>query len=459
MLLRPVALGAGALLLALSTAACSGNAEPAPSPTASATAAPSPVTEMSFGAYGTKEEIEALRSVVDSFNQTSTTSEVELVTWPDHESALEDVLAGNAPDVFLTSRIDLGELVDSEKIQPVSLLLDERGVDFGDRFSRDAVDAFAYQDELNCMAYSISPMVIYYNDRLVDFDKMQLRELEVPGNLERWSLSQFSAAAQFASRRGNVRGVWIDPTLQGLSPFIYSGGGEVFDDNDAPTSLAFSDDATREALEETLAVLRDPTLTPTPAQLARRTPMELFQRGKLAMIAGFRNLVPELRNSKGLSFDVISMPVLDSPATVGDINGLCISADSGVTGDAADFIAYAISDEAVETVTATGYIVPANTQVAASPTFLDTDQQPEHAQVFNAGIRNMVIPPFLDDRVALTDVVDPLLQGLVTTPGILDLETATEQIDLASQAVLSSEEPTESPAESPSQSPSPSPSG
>ena len=46
-----------------------------------------------------------------------------------------------------------------EALQPVSLLLDERGVDFGDRFSRDAVDAFAMDDELQCMAYSVSPRV------------------------------------------------------------------------------------------------------------------------------------------------------------------------------------------------------------------------------------------------------------------------------------------------------------
>ena len=187
------------------------------------------------------------------------------------------MLAGNAPDAFLTSRIDLGQLVDAEALQPVSLLLDERGVDFGDRFSRDAVDAFAMDDELQCMAYSVSPMVIYYNTDLVDFDKMERREFDVPtaddeGVRDRWTLAEFGAAAQFASRRGDKRGVWIDPTLQGLAPFIYSGDGEVFDDDREPTSLAFSDDNTREALSETLAILRDPThhARPTPSSPARR---------------------------------------------------------------------------------------------------------------------------------------------------------------------------------------------
>jgi multiple sugar transport system substrate-binding protein len=312
-------------------------------------------------------------------------------------------------------------------------------------------------DELQCMAYSVSPMVIYYNTQMVDFDKMERRDYDVPtadseGNRDRWTLAEFGAAAQFASRRGDKRGVWIDPTLQGLAPFIYSGDGEVFDDDNEPTSLAFSDDNTREALSETLAILRDPTLTPTNAQLARATPVQLFKRGELAMIAGFRNLVPQLRDAEGLDFDVLPMPTIDNRATVGDISGLCLSADTEVQGDAADFIAYAVSDAAISTVASTGYIVPANTQVAASPEFLAPEQEPANAEVFNTSIRYMEVPPFIDQRLELIEAVTPLLERLVTAPGVLDLELLTEQIDQASQVVLAPEEETESPTESPTES-------
>jgi multiple sugar transport system substrate-binding protein len=301
-------------------------------------------------------------------------------------------------------------------------------------------------------------MVIYYNTDLVDFEKMERRGLDVPtpeadGSLERWTLAEFGAAAQFASRRGDRRGVWIDPTLQGLAPFIYSGDGEVFDDDREPTSLAFSDDNTREALSQTLAILRDPTLTPTNAQLARATPVQLFKRGELAMIAGFRNLVPELRDAEDLSFDVMPMPIIDGRATVGDISGLCLSADSEVQGDAADFIAYAVSDAAIATVASTGYIVPANTEVAASDEFLAPQLQPANSPIFNTSIRYMEVPPFINLREELVEAVTPYLERLVTAPGVLDLELITEQIDQASRTVLSPEEETESPTEEPSESP------
>lgn len=449
-------------MVALSTAACTGDGDPAPQPTKTPVSSDSSAKprQVTFGAYGSDEEVAAFQDVVDSFNATSVTRKVTLKSWPDHESALADVLAGEGPDVFLTSRIDLGRLVEAQALQPVSLLLDERGVDFGDRFSRDAVDAFAMDDDLQCMAYSVSPMVVYYNTDLVDFDKMQRRLIDVPvadenGVRDRWTLAQFAAAAQFASRRGDRRGVWIDPSLQGLAPFIYSGGGKVFDDDRAPTSLDFSDDSTREALSQTLAILRDPTITPTNAQLARATPVQLFKRGELAMIAGFRNLVPQLRDAEDLDFDVLPMPTIDSRATVGDISGLCIAADSGdVENDAADFIAYAVSDAAIATVASTGYIVPANTEVASSPEFLAPTLEPANAEVFNSSIRYMEVPPFIDQRLELVDAVTPLLESLVTSLGVLDLEGITEQIDLASQPILAPPEETGSPTESPSESPS-----
>jgi len=462
--LRRCALLATALAVALTTAACTGEDEPEPRPTPSAEQSGKPTKtaekprEVTFGAYGSEEEVAAFQSVVDSFNASSTDRRVTLESWPDHEAAVADVLAGNAPDAFLTSRIDLDQLVEAGALQPVSLLLDERGVDFGDRFSRDAVDAFAMDDELQCMAYSVSPMVIYYNTRLVDFDKMERRGLDVPstndeGVRERWTLAEFGAAAQFASRRGDRRGVWIDPTLQGLAPFIYSGDGKVFNDDREPTSLAFADDSTREALSQTLAILRDPTITPTNAQLARATPVKLFKRGELAMVAGFRNLVPEMREAEDLDFDVLPMPVIDTRATVGDISGLCLSADSDVTGDAADFIAYAVSDAAIATVAATGYIVPANTSVAASPEFLAPGEEPANAEAYNSSIRYMVVPPFIDRREELEEAVTPLLDRLVTAPGVLDLDTTTEQIDQVSQTVLAPEEDEESESPEPTETP------
>ncbi|MGN0063768.1 MAG: ABC transporter substrate-binding protein [Nocardioides sp.] len=436
-MLRRTGMVAGALALALMVAGCTdgGTAAPEPSPTHT----PVETVEITFGAYGSKAELKAMQEVVDSFNAEAENRRVDLVTWKNHDEALAAVLAGEGPDVFMSSRSDVGRLAGDDLIRPMSLLLDERGVDFGDRYSRDALDAFALDDELQCMAYSISPMVIYYNTDLIDFDAMKAEGMSVPGgSRERWTLTHFAQAAEYASRQPGVKGVWIEPTLEGLTPFIASGGGSVFD-SDEPTSLNFSDDATLSALDRSLAVLRDPLITPSAKAINRMSALDRFKAGKLGMVAGYRDLVPELRKTPGLSFDVIAMPILDDAHTVGDIHGLCISEQTESVNTAADFVAYAVSDEALETVTNSGYIVPANTYVAGSDLFLAPDQEPYRARVFTGAIRGMVVPPFIENRAELNEAIAPLLAKMLTGPGVLDLEEVAAKIDEASRKVLDPE--------------------
>ena len=115
---------------------------------------------------------------MDTFNASSTDSQVSLRSWTSREDMMADLRGGSTaqlPDVFMASRSDLAWLQDKQLTQPVDELLDERGVDFGDGYSRDALEAFSADNRLQCMPYAISPMVIYYNTKLVDFAKMQAR--------------------------------------------------------------------------------------------------------------------------------------------------------------------------------------------------------------------------------------------------------------------------------------------
>lgn len=451
---RRTAIGAVALLgLGLAAVGCSGDSEPAPGPAPSSSASPA-VTRLTFGVYGPKAELAAFQTTVDEWNATSEGPEVVLKTWDTHEAFREAMESGvRLPDVFLASRTDLRRLLDDQLTQPVDDLLDDRGVEFGDVYSRDALQAFSADDRLQCMPYGVSPMVIYYNTALVDFDRMRRRGLDVPDqDATSWSFDQFAAAAQFASRgsRG-TKGVHVDPTLPGLAPFIESGGGSVFDDNEDPTSLAFAGDDSKAALDRTLQVLRDPRLTPSQSELQQSPALDRFEKGQLGMIAGYRSLVPELRRVPGLRWDVLPMPVLDSAATVGDVSGLCLSAATASTPDAADFLAGEISVDAVTRVTRTGYLAPANLEVALSDTFLQPGRPPEHAQVFNSSVRSMDFGPLIDTMGALEAAVEPQLRELVYGTGVLDLDAVTQQIDETSQPILA---PTPTPTPTPSGSPS-----
>ena len=245
--------------------------------------------------YGPEEERAAYQSLVAVYNSLYEDAEMDLESYASREALMGTIReTGEVPDVFLSSDRDLAWLAQQELVEPVDSLLIERGLDFGDLYSRDAVLAFSADDRLYCMPVGISPMVLYYNTELVDFDAMELRELPVPaGEQNSWNFDEFIAAAEFASRpRRGTRAIHVEPTVEGLSPFIYAGGGDVYNDPVTPTSLAFSSDGSRSALEQALSVLRDPRLTLSDLELQRRSALEWFKRGKLAMYPGLPELVP-----------------------------------------------------------------------------------------------------------------------------------------------------------------------
>ncbi len=413
-------------------------------------------TSLTFGIWGPDEEVRAYQAMVDDYNAGAKAVKVSIESWPDARTMMAAFAGGDdVPDLFLITRSALVDVRDAELNTPLLELLDERGVEYGDGYYRDAIEAFSGDDDLQCMPYGVSPMVIYYNADLIDFETMRLRELPTPAEGEEhdgWTFEQFRAAADYASRpRRHTSGLYIEPSLSGLAPFIYAGGGDVYNDDSAPTSLAFSEDGTRDALTQALEVLRDPQLTLTDRQLAQRTPLEWFKRGKLGMLPGFRELTPELRGAPDLDFDVMPLPRLDDAATIGDFSGLCISADSPSVSQAADFLVYAIGEEALGRVAGAGYLAPANLGVATSPAFLQAEQRPSHAGVFNATVSDMVLQPLIDEYPALERAIATSLRQMFRAP-VLDLDGLTTEIDDESRVLLDPDYEPEPPDSDPSES-------
>ncbi len=452
-----VALIALTLVGALALVGC--DDEPSAKPSRPSGSAP-PQTALTFGVWGPDEEIRAYQAMVDAYNADAKAVEVDVRAWPDARAMMASIKGGaKVPDLFMITRSSLTDIRDAQLNRPLLELLDERGVEYGDGYYRDAIEAFSGDDDLQCMPYGVSPMVVYYNSDLVDFEEMRARELPTPPVGEEhngWTFEEFRAAAEFASRpRKRTGGLYVEPSLRGLSPFIYAGGGEVYNDGADPTSLAFTDSGTRDALTQSLELLRDPQVTLTDRQLASRSALEWFKRGQLGMLPGYRDLTPELRAVPGLDFDVMPLPRLDQRATIGDFSGLCISAGSTSVSQAADFLVHAIGEEALGRVAGAGYLAPANLRVATSPAFLQREQRPTHAGVFNATVNDMVLQPLIDDFPALERAIEGGLRQMFRAP-VLDLDDLTTRIDEQSRAVLDPDYESESPGPDPSESSDPS---
>lgn len=434
------ALLSGTLLCAL-VAGCS-SADPAPrtapTPSTSPSSSPAEPVRLTLGVYGPEAMLEAYKDLAEAFTDEHPEITVEVQRHDDAEDVMTAVERGEAPDVFLIDHDHVARLVAEQRVQPVDGLLEARQVDFGDGYQRGGLTAFAADAALQCMPHDVSPMVVYYNKELVDLGRL-VEETETPPTpLDGWDWETFTTAVRQASR-GPASGVYLEPSLASLAPFVWSAGGEIVDDVQAPTTLTLSDGDSREALEQVLALVRDPQVTPTAGELEKRDAVTRFKNGRLGMILGTRALTPELRTGQGLDFDVMPLPSLGRVRTVSNMTGYCISSETEHIEAAGDLVAFAVSRKGATITTRTGYVVPSNLEVANSAVFAQPSQPPESSFIFNEGVRRAQPMPFAAVWPRLSDEVEDPLHTMFYAP-VIDLDALLEAIDTRSQEILAPEE-------------------
>ena len=404
---------------------------------------------LSLWVYGPPQVITAYAQIASTFSAAHPGVAINVRSFSSSAAAREafEGLRSDArrPDVFLTSSGDLPSLVLEKSIRQVDDLLGDREVDFGDGFQRSALEAFSAEDRLQCMPVDISPLVVYYNTDLV-----KLSALTEPGRTPvdaatGWNLAQFEAAARAASRSG-TRGVYVAPTLEQVAPFLLSGGGSLVDDVESPTTLRFSSGSTESALEKLLEVVRDPSVTFGESEITEKSALERFEAGTLGMILGFRSLTPQLRATPGLHFDVMPLPRVGDQETVGRSSALCLRATSPYLDLAADFAAYAVSDEASTVLAETGFVVPTNLDVAHSSAFLQIGRDPQSAEVFSTNARYIRPMPTVPTWPRVEAMATPLLTGLFYDPVIEPLGFRLQALDNGSTQILA---PTPTPTADP----------
>jgi multiple sugar transport system substrate-binding protein len=250
-----------------------------------------------------------------------------------------------------------------------------------------------------------------------------------------WSLDEFGRAA-IQARRPGVRGLYVAPTLEQVAPFIWSGGGDVVDDTDHPTTLTLAEGPSASAMEKLLELVRNPALTFSQDALRSRSALDRFKDGKLGMILGYRSLTPVLRAQQSLTFDVMPMPKVSSGATIGSMSGMCISSKSENIPQAADFLTQVISHESASTLAATGYVVPSNIDVINSEAFLQAGQRPLNSDVFPREVRDARLLPSTPEWAKVAGATAVQLTQLFYDPVILPLQDRLAAIDAASVPLL-----------------------
>lgn len=400
--MRTAMLAAVALAAALTTAC---TAQPSAAPSESATPRPAKSVTLTFGVSGDPEMVASYRKLAADYKRVAPNVTVNVQAWPDDRDLANAVRDGEDLDVMLAPRSAITGLAEARRITPVDTPLETRDVDFGDSYSREAIEDFSVDRRLECMPYSVSPSVVYVNSRLVDFAAMAKASLPAPkvaadGTVKSWSLDQFTAAMAYATRNHpGVQGVWVDPSVTGMAPWLAGNGVTLFDTSPTPTSTTLS--AASDQVSDVVTALNEPGIRAK--DLHGQTPAQAFAAGKIAAYVGSRSDLPQLRADRSLQWKVMTMP--GGKGTTGEYSGLCLSSQTDSPQTSADFLAYLISKPAVEQMVRTGRFVPVNSAVGYSTVFTQPYAQPANARVFTDTVRYLQVLPSSEELAKLQQVV------------------------------------------------------
>jgi multiple sugar transport system substrate-binding protein len=381
-----------------------------------------------FLVFGDPAEITAYRTLIEAFEEDEPDIDVQLVEASDRDdlvARLSSSLAGGSPpDLFLMNYRFYGQYAARDVLEPLGPYVeDSNKFEEGD-FYPQALDAFRWQDELMCLPQNISSLVLYYNKDL--FERFKV---EPPTDGMHWNELVLKAQSMTRDKQGQpvrgadpdlpqsgtaqaeIYGLGVEPVIIRLAPFVWSNGGDIVDDKQAPTRLTLDTPEAKEAINGLFALRTIFGVVPTDQEVEAEDDESRFANGRLAMFLDSRRAVPMFREAAKFDWDVVSLPHYDKPATILHSDAYCMTKDSKAKEAAWRFVEYANGPEGSPVIAKTGRTVPSLKEVAESDAFLDPTQKPANSRAFLDAIPTIQNVPTISTWPEIEDVTDGLLEN------------------------------------------------
>jgi multiple sugar transport system substrate-binding protein len=372
--------------------------------------------EVSFLVFGEPEELKAFRGVVDGFRKVEPDVTVKLIEASDREDLLARLstsfAGGTPPDLFLLNYRFYGQFAARNVLEPIEERLDGSDAFEEDDFYPQALDAFRFDGELICLPQNISSLVVYYNRGL-------FKQAKVPEPEPGWTWDDMVQKAIRLTRDTNgdgdidQHGLGVEPSIIRIAPFVWSNGGELVDDEDAPTRFELDTPEATDAMQKFFDLRREHLVIPSEQEVEAEDDETRFQNGREAMVLSSRRATPAFRTITAFDWDVAPLPRHDEEAGILHSDAYCLTRASDNKDAAWAFMEFALGEEGQRITARSGRTVPSLKTVAQSNSFLDPSLKPAHSEVFLDGIPAIRRVPTISTWPEIEDAAESILeQGL-----------------------------------------------
>lgn len=393
--------------------------------------------EVDFMVFGDPEELQAYRDAIEGFREIEPGVTVNLIEASDRSDLIARLstsfAGGSPPDLFLLNYRFYAQFAARGVLEPVEPYVESSSAFSVEDFYEPPMEAFRFDGTLTCLPQNVSSLVVYYNRDLFEDAGLGVPEAG-------WTWDDMVEIAQVLTiDRGNdgtvdQYGLGVDPDLIRLAPFVWSNGGEVVDDEVAPTRFTLDTPEAQEAFQQFVDLRRIHLVVPGEEEIESEDHESRFLNGTTAMVMSSRREVPSFRTITDFEWDVAPIPVLREPVGILHSDAYCMTRASPNKDAAWAFMEFALGPEGQRITSAVGRTVPSLRAVAESDAFLDPSVPPASSQVFLDSIPVIRRVPNVSTWPEIEDAVNPILEVVFYETG--DVATAARQIDEATREIF-----------------------
>lgn len=318
------------------------------------------VTEITFSTWGSASEMSILKPIITDFEKENPDIKINLQHIPqNYFQKIHLLFASNLePDVIFINNLNLP--VYSDRLTDLSENINKN------IYFKQSLDALSVDGKVYAVPRDISVLMIYYNKDLFD-------RYGIPYPKKDWTIQDLENISRKLTNKKTF-GISYEPDIYYALPYIGYFNSAILDDSGNPL---IDTKEFKKGINLYKSLAYNSHCAPMPSEVGSMTLAQMFLRQKTAMHLSGRWLTPKYRESASFRWDVVNFPNCSAPS---DASGWAISKASKHKKEALKFILYLSSKQNTEKMTSLGLIIPARSDVANSPVFLNG--APEHSDLF-----------------------------------------------------------------------------